>query len=281
VVFTLDLFGDVDKKYQDIRVCGEVYVRVSHYLLGFSVDSTPTTGPAPGSRDEGKNEDGDATSKPNLSHITKLYSHPQAWGQCKTFLDTHLKGVERHDVSSTSRAAEIVAQSADTGAAAISSKVAAEVFGLAVLQEGIEDRADNVTRFFVLEKGGKDEEIRYSKEEGVQESGKGVKSEKVDEGVEGKEEDWKTLISLTISHSNPGALAHSLSVFEKYGLNLTSINTRPSGVENWNYIFFVEIKGRRDGGGVEEGAVNKALRDLSRVCRGWRWLGSWENGLKR
>jgi prephenate dehydratase len=91
-------------------------------------------------------------------------------------------------------------------------------------------------------------------------------------------ENYKTLISFTVDHNNPGALAQSLSVFERYGLNLTSINTRPSGVENWNYIFFVEIRGRREG---REGAVSKALGDLDGVCRGWRWLGSWRDRMVR
>jgi prephenate dehydratase len=91
--------------------------------------------------------------------------------------------------------------------------------------------------------------------------------------------DWKSLVTFTVDHENPGALAHCLAVFEKFGLNLTSINTRPSGVRNWNYIFFVEFKGRREEG-EHEGEVNKALKELEGVCRGYRWLGSWESALE-
>ena len=56
---------------------------------------------------------------------------------------------------------------------------------------------------------------------------------------------------------------------------MTSINTRPSGGEKWNYIFFVEVQGRKGG---EDGAIERALEDLRGVSSGLRWLGSWESG---
>ncbi|KAF2637845.1 PDT-domain-containing protein [Massarina eburnea CBS 473.64] len=250
VVYTLDLFADRAGQYPGIVVSGEAYVEVKHCLLGHtaSPSSSPPTAAA----------GLENLAEPDLSHVKKIYSHPQAWGQCTRFLASRLRGVERIDTSSTSRAAELVAGDASGEAVAISSRAAAGEFGLSVLREGVEDRGDNVTRFFVIAK--------------------------VDEGEAGKEgeerkEDvgFKTLISFTIDHKSPGALAASLNVFAKYGLNLTSISTRPSGVENWNYLFFVEIVGRREEG--DEGDVNMALRDLEEVCRGCRWLGSWENRL--
>ncbi|KAI7290097.1 hypothetical protein KC315_g19921, partial [Hortaea werneckii] len=67
-------------------------------------------------------------------------------------------------------------------------------------------------------------------------------------------------------------------IFKKYGLNLTSINTRPSGEAAWHYIFFVEFMGRKLAG-EQGGAVNEALQELDRVAKSWRWLGSWENAL--
>jgi prephenate dehydratase len=284
---------------------------------------------------------------PDLSHLTKLYSHPQAWGQCTRFLSSspQLKATERQDVSSTSRAAQLVAE--DETSAAISSKLAAEEYGLDILREGIEDRKNNTTRFLVLRRGnpgegdvkGIDEEDELVEEMVKVVEGKGIGEEEdtgqktQGEWIEREEEyekdrnekerddsayDYyrtptsepqtttlaspsveppkaaaptpavlpspkhaahKTLITFTICHSNPGALAASLSVFSKHGLNLTSINTRPSGVQNWNYIFFVELQGRReeDGGGE----VNAALKELWDVCKGLRWLGSWENALAK
>ncbi|KAH7348062.1 Prephenate dehydratase-domain-containing protein [Pyrenochaeta sp. MPI-SDFR-AT-0127] len=257
VVFTLDLFADLHGKYPDILVCGESYVSVRHCLLGY----------APSKEEEGagptQNQD-DSAHEParpihDISRVKTLYSHPQAWGQCKVFLTTYLKHCERRDVSSTSRAAELVSQDKSGESAALSSIIAADMFGLDVLAKSINDRVGNTTRFLVIRRKG----------EGNSSSSRTSTSE---------QRDWKSLVTFTVDHANPGALAHCLAVFETYGLNLTSINTRPSGVQNWNYVFFVEFKGRKEDGD-QDCAVNKALRDLDAVCRGYRWLGSWENRL--
>ncbi|KAF1933512.1 PDT-domain-containing protein [Didymella exigua CBS 183.55] len=243
VVFTLDLFANLHGKYGDLLVCGEAYVNVSHCLLGL-----------------------DATSPQNYSKITKLYSHPQAWGQCKTFLQKHLKHAERFDVSSTSRAAQMVAQSKDSGAAAISSKVAGTLFKLSLLSEGINDVSGNQTRFLVLRRKDSPQTSAPSTPPAT---------------VNSDEENYKTLLLFTLPYTpsdpNPGALAQCLSVFGRHKLNLTSINTRPSGVANWEYIFFIEFKGRKDDD--EGGAVNAAFKELGGVCEWYRWLGSWENRL--
>ncbi|KAF2728951.1 PDT-domain-containing protein [Polyplosphaeria fusca] len=304
VVFTLDLFADLAAKYPDILVCGESYIAVQHCLLGHdprtfdispnpklsgkiglaSVIESPLSSGAvtPTTKDPAPRKPRTAPIA-DISHIWKIYSHPQAWGQCKTFLDTYLKGVERQDVSSTSRAAQLVAEDradggradggrADGGrTAAISSLIAARMHGLDVLAKGIEDRSDNTTRFFVLRRATPSEAT--SMDAPAQQE-----TQSTDEDEKERKEEFKTLVSFTVDHANPGALAHSLAVFERYGLNLTSINTRPSGVENWNYSFFVEIKGRKMAGD-EDGDVNKALQELGKVARGYRWLGSWENRL--
>ncbi|CAG5188182.1 uncharacterized protein ALTATR162_LOCUS11893 [Alternaria atra] len=152
VVFTLDLFADLNNKYPDILVCGEAYVDVKHCLLGYS-PGTPTTTTQDG-------EDGKATKdygKEEFSHIKKLYSHPQAWGQCKSFLTRYLKTAERHDVSSTSKAAEIASRDKSGESAALSSFIAAELFGLDVLAKEINDKKGNknveklIPMFFVYE----------------------------------------------------------------------------------------------------------------------------------
>jgi prephenate dehydratase len=258
VVFTLDLFADLAKKHADILVCGEAYVSVKHCLLGH-LPQNPTSPASSSSKDA---KDGEPTC--DLNHIKTLYSHPQAWGQCKAFLDTYLKGVERRDVSSTSRAAELVAQDTSGASAALSSIIAADTFHLDVLAQTINDRVGNTTRFLVLRRKADDTTTTTL----TQTSSSDHDSR-----------NWKSLVTFTVDHANPGALAHCLAAFEKYGLNLTAINTRPSGVRNWNYIFFVEFKGRMEEG--NEGCrVNQALRDLEKVCRGYRWLGSWENRLE-
>ncbi|KAB2575805.1 putative prephenate dehydratase protein [Lasiodiplodia theobromae] len=300
VIFTLDLFADLKDRYPDILICGEAYVRIEHCLLGYAPsspkaaalssaaaallhDSTTTGSPASSSGVATPTLDAPAPSKPrtkplaDLSGIKKLYSHPQAWGQCKNFLNAHLRGVERQDCSSTSRAAEEAAKDRTGASAAVSSATAAKLHGLDYLAKGINDRDDNTTRFFVLRR----RVVSEAEEEG--EPGKDGFSafrprDWVDGQGDGDEADmeaWKSLVGFTVDHNDPGALADSLAVFKPYKLNLTSINTRPSGVEKWNYIFFVEFRGRRLAG--REGAVNAALRDLGGVARNWRWLGSWES----
>ncbi|KAH6622401.1 Prephenate dehydratase-domain-containing protein [Boeremia exigua] len=235
VVFTLDLFADPHSKHRDILVCGEAYVGVSHCLLG----------PA-------------SASPPDYAQITKLYSHPQAWGQCNAFLQKHLKHAERFDVSSTSRAAQIVAAAGDSGAAAISSKVAGTLFGLAVRAEAINDAAGNQTRFLVLRRrDGPAPPATPSAEE----------SSRLAPAAPDADREFKTLLLFTLPYApqnpNPGALAQCLSVFGRHKLDLTSINTRPSGVANWEYVFFIEFRGRREEG--EGGEVNAALRELGEV----------------
>ncbi|KAL1793622.1 hypothetical protein ACET3X_008604 [Alternaria dauci] len=248
VVFTLDLFADLTNKYPDILVCGEAYVHVKHCLLGYYYSSSnPAT-------------DEDGKEAPDYSSIKKLYSHPQAWGQCTKFLTRHLKTAERHDVSSTSKAAEIASKDKSGESAALSSFIAAELFGLDVLAKEINDVKGNSTRFFVIRKRDDKTPSTGSTEES---------------SLDG--DNWKSLVTFTVEHSNLGALANCLTVFSSHGINLTSINTRPSGVRNWNYVFFVEFKGRKTEDG--EGEVDAALRELDKVCRGWRWLGSWENRL--
>jgi prephenate dehydratase len=258
VVFTLDLFADLGKMYPDILVCGEAYVAVKHCLLGYS--SSPDNA---SSKDEASPKDGGKWS--DMSRVKTLYSHPQAWGQCKTFLSTHLQHAERRDVSSTSKAAQIASQDKSGESAALSSIAAADLFGLHVLANGINDRVGNTTRFLV---------IRHRSSNSL------TTSSEVGNGNGKQDNSWKSLITFTVDHAYPGALAHCLSAFSKQGLNLTSINTRPSGVANWNYIFFVEFKGRKKEDDGEGGcAVDKALGELEKVCKGYRWLGSWENGL--
>ena len=266
VLYTLDLFADRQNQYLDVQVCGEAYLGVHHCLLGHSL----------GQSIEGSSISGDATptmNSPNptrprtkpltdLRHIKRIYSHQQAFGQSEAFLSTYLKGVERQEVSSTSKAAEIVAQDSTNSTAAISSKVAAGVHGLDILAQQIEDRDDNATRFFFIRNRQCQEPLS-----------KPLPWQRETVGTA-----WKTLVAFTIEHNLAGALADALMVFKTHGLNLTSINSRPSRINQWHYIFFVEFEGRNetDGGG----RVNEALDHLKSRTEGCRWHGSWINRLK-
>ena len=207
-------------------------------------------------------------SKPltNLKHIQRVHSHPQAFGQCEAFLSTYLKGVERREVSSTSHAASIVAKGSEEddlpsgAAAAISSALAADVHGLTIMATGIQDAEDNTTRFLILQKGPINLEYR------------GLLPPKlfVKPGTETKR---KALIAFSINHETRGTLANALLVFKNYGLNLTSINSRPSRIRPWHYIFLVEVEGRRE---LEDpDHVRMALEELDTTTEGNKWLGCW------
>lgn len=254
VIPTLELLADRNSLYKDLNVCGEYYLDVHHYLMGhkapvtgspdLSGTSTPTlTLPAPLK----------PRAKPlsSLKHIVQIHTHPQAYGQCEIFLGAYLKGIDRSDESSTSRSAQIV-KGDDTGThAAIASKLAAETLGLDILAECIEDNADNTTRFLIL-RNGADNSIR-----------------------EEPDLPTKSLISFTVDHTSPGALADVLQCFRHEKLNLTSINSRPSGAGPFQYIFFIEFEGSRLQD--QDGRVERALSSVGKFAQYWRWLGSWND----
>lgn len=259
VLFTFELLADRSSLFRDIYVCGEAYLDVQHYLMGIKAPETAST--------EGAELSGTATpttsiptpseprSRPlsSLKHIQRIYTHPQAFGQCEIFLGTYLKGIERIDVSSTSRAAELVKQDKTGTSVAIASKLAAEIHGLDILAKSIEDRDDNKTRFLVLRKG-------------------------VDKLENHNATPTKSLISFTIDHGIPGALADVLGCFQRNKLNLTSINSRPTRIVPFQYIFFVEFEGSRLKD--EDGRVEAALSSLDKYTKSWRWLGSWDDKLR-
>ncbi|KAI9742031.1 MAG: prephenate dehydratase [Cirrosporium novae-zelandiae] len=250
VVQTLDLFADREGSFPDLFVCGEVYLPVRHCLLVHKSSRIRTE------------EKDDKATDISLLKIKTIYSHPQALGQCQRYIHKHISpSVSLQDVSSTSRAAEIVSQDPSGTTAAIASSLSAQAHGLSILAEGIEDRPDNATRFLIIQKATGDDS------DGVEEtSSNSIPPPKC-----------KTLISFTIPHTLPGALSDALSVFKAHSLNLTSINSRPSRDRPWHYVFFVEVEGRK---GSERGnVVGRALDELSRVTRERRWLGTWRDAL--
>ncbi|KAJ5693354.1 Prephenate dehydratase [Penicillium macrosclerotiorum] len=249
VVQTLDLLADRAGLYKDVKVCGEYYLTVHHCLL-----VRKGTYPAGWESYDGS--------------ITKLYTHPQAWGQCEAFLSQHFKGIERQDVSSTSKGAEFVFKETQERSAAIASRFAAEYHGVDVLKENIEDRADNTTRFLIL---------RNVVAERTAQLGFEQPDVHVPAGQPAPVTTHKTLVSFAIDHSAPGALANALLIFKAHGLNLSSINTRPSLKRAWQYIFFVECG--RTPSEENKDAVLKALNDLRHVTEFCTDLGTWKDQL--
>ncbi|OBR13581.1 Prephenate dehydratase [Colletotrichum higginsianum IMI 349063] len=264
VLFTLDNFADRNGLYPDISVCGEIYLDVHHFLVGHRPSRTLDDAAGP---NDGSGACTPTASDPNplkprtkplcsLKHVQRLYSHPQAWGQCVAFLQTYLKGIEAIDVSSTSRAAELVAADESGTSAAISSEIAARLHGIDVLARTIEDREDNTTRFFI---------IRNERHPPA----------RMPRHCERKRDRTKSMVSFTVPHEGPGALADVLDCFRRYKLDLTSINSRPSLTAPFNYVFFVEFQGHRSQD--PDGRVKGALEGVARVAENWRWLGSWED----
>ena len=261
VVFTLEALTDRHRQWSDITVCGEAYLDVSHYLLGNKKPRVstrihlPTTDSSSGTTTPTIHtptpEMPRTAPRYPIDHVKRILSHPQAFGQCEIFLGAYLKGAERIDADSTSRAAELVKEDTTGTSAAIASKLAAEVHDLDILAQGIEDKEDNMTRFLIIRKGTDVNACQTSK--------------------------TKTLISFTVDHSKPGALATALKCFEENNINLTSINERPTKVINFQYIFFVEFEGSKLNDPT--GRVGKALVSLGGLVQKWRWLGSWDDKL--
>lgn len=285
VNMTLDNLADRAQVYADLSVCGEVYLDVHHFLLGYKRQSSPSAPslqqktrqqqpqhlPTTGTfgQEEASGTLTPTQNNPNplrslakplapLDHVQRVLSHPQAFGQTNAFMSTYLRGVDCVDVSSTSKAAETASRDETGATAAIAGEIAAEMFGLDVLAPCIEDRDDNTTRFFVLRR---------------RENGEGDGGGGDGEGMESK--GYKSLVSFTVPHRSPGALAGVLDVFRKFGLNLTSINSLPSLIQPFQYLFFVEFEGSRHHD--PEGSVKSALEEIDKVAQGWRWLGSWES----
>ena len=190
---------------------------------------------------------------PNLKHITDIYSHPQALGQCKTFIDKHLKHAEQHEVASTSEAASIISKQNSQKSVAISSKLAAKVYELGILTTNMQDQEDNTTRFLTIKKSDSILESICPEEEGR----------------------WKALLSFSIEHEVPGALANALSIFSTYRFNLTSINNRPSRARPWHYITLVEFESHGSSLEVRR-QIQTMLGALGQVTEKFRFLGNWK-----
>lgn len=265
VLTTLDLLIDRERRTGDILVVGEVFLPVHHCLLGHAQGAPHVQSVVLESDKYHRSNSHPQRSPPlsDISHITRILSHIQAFGQCHTFLSTYLKGVECQEVSSTSKAAELVAADASGKSAAISSSLAAGIHGLDILANGIQDRDDNVTRFFILRKGS----FLHPPMNFLETAANGEPKVK-----------WKTMVAFRVDHQASGTLAEALLSFKSFDLNLTSINSRPSRIRPWHYIFLVEFDGKRELDGT--GPVNQALEELSKSTGGWRWLGSWINQLE-
>jgi chorismate mutase/prephenate dehydratase len=173
-----------------------------------------------------------------VTHIERVYSHPQALAQCRIWLAKNLATAQLVQTPSTASAAREAL--ADAAGAAIGSQFAAELYGLPVLRERIQDLTHNVTRFVML-----------AMEDGPR---------------TGRD---KTTLTFAV-HDGPGALRRVLEVFDENGISLTRIESRPSRQKAWDYVFLAELEGHRD-----DVNVRTALATLADRCPMLRNLGSY------
>jgi chorismate mutase/prephenate dehydratase len=177
-------------------------------------------------------------SKEPWEQVRKISSKPEVFTQCRNWLANVGKGREIQPVASTSLAAQLAAK--EPGVAAIGSHLAAELYGLHAQFENIEDRPDTITRFFVI---GKE--------------------------PAGRSGDDKTAI-MFITADKPGALAEVLDVFRDNGVNLTDIEKRPSGNQNWQYSFFIDAIGHQT-----DQSMKRAIEQARAHCLQLTVLGSY------
>ena len=195
-----------------IRIQGEISLPIRHVLLSKSNDK---------------------------SKIKKIISHPQALAQCSKYLYKNFPDIEIGDVSSTSYAAQKAAISEDGFLAAIANSACADLFGLNIIDNDLNDEKDNQTRFYILGR------------------------QSLNEKPNGK----TSIILSTKNHS--GALCDVLKIFAKHNINLTYIDSRPSRKKLGEYLFFMEFDG------LEDEPKNKtALEELKKYVDFIKILGS-------
>jgi len=205
VLYTLDSFID-----SELKACAELSLPIVQNLL----------------------------ARCRREEIRTVYSHPQALAQCRGWLAANLPRAELVQSLSTVRAAEQAA--ADPTGAAISPAMAAEIYGLEILEAGIQDYPNNITRFLVI----------------------GPASP----GPTGRD---RTAVMVSIK-DRVGALHDMMEVFAEAGVNLSHIQSRPSKRKAWDYLFFMEMDGH-----ASDPNVRSALERLEQQGATVKVLGSW------
>ena len=147
-----------------------------------------------------------------LTDIRKVISHPQALGQCAPYLKK--LGVEIEECSNTAVAAQRVAELGDKSVAAVASEETAKLYGLSILEKGINEKSNNITRFAVFTKSA------------------AVPTEK----------DKQFIMYFTVNN-HAGSLGRVTSIFGEYGINLRALRSRPTKELVWEYYFYVEGEG--------------------------------------
>jgi chorismate mutase/prephenate dehydratase len=209
VVHSLDLLAE-----SSLKIVAQIYLDIQHCLIGH--------GPMDG--------------------IRRVLSKDIALAQCRGWLQRNLPNATLGVAEST--AAAVLRAAEEPGTAAVASAAAAMLYELPVLARGIQDRRDNITRFFVI----------------------GTKS-----NPHGSVGNAKTSLVLSLNHE-PGSLQRALQRLAAHGLNLTRIESRPNRQKTWEYYFFIDVIGH-----WEDASMQAALGELRESCDFVKWLGSYPN----
>lgn len=197
-----------------MSVMGEVYQRVRHCLI----------------------------TNRGAKKIKYVHSHPQALAQCRGYLQR--KKLEPVPAYDTAGAVKMIKENRMLNSAAIASKRAAELYDMEILDEDIQDRKNNYTRFLVLS------------------------SKKTKEDA--KAGQYKTSMIFSVKHV-PGALFGIIGEFAIRRINLTKIESRPTKETPWEYNFYVDFEGH-----AQDKAVREALRSIMLKTSYLKLLGSYK-----
>ncbi len=207
VINTLDMFID-----SDLKIISQIYLDISHNLIGHG----------------------------SLKDIKYVKSKDQAIGQCRNWLRRHLPEAEYIHTNSTTAAVKEAAN--DPSIAAIGSEAAAHLYGVPIIESGIQDKKENITRFFTISR----------------------EAAPITPGMQ-----YKTTILIAINNE-PGTLVKTLETFQKRSINLTKIESRPSRRRIWEYFFYIDFIGHH-----EDPEVKATLKELAESCVMVKWLGSY------
>ncbi|RNJ75442.1 MAG: prephenate dehydratase [Nitrosopumilus sp. B06] len=192
-----------------LRVTGEIYHRIEHCLIGSG----------------------------SLENTDTIYSHPQALGQCRKFIEQHnMKTIPTYDTAGSVK----IVKGLDNNCASIASQKASAIYGVPIITRNIADNPNNHTRFLIL-----------------------AQSESSSTGSD------KTSIIFSIRHE-PGSLYRILAAFNESGINLTKIESRPTKTNAWEYNFYVDFEGHKD-----DPQIQKVLEQIERETTFIKVLGSY------
>lgn len=220
------LAGSIHHNYDllldnSLWIVGEHYLRVQHCLI--------------------------ANAGVESHQVKKVISHPQALAQCDGYL--RRKALTAEVYYDTAGAVKRLKESGMRDVAAIASRRAAQVYGMQVLDEDIEDNPANYTRFLIIAR----------------------KSHTSNQG--GESGSWKTTIVFSLKNE-PGSLFKALSVFALRDIDLNKIESRPLVGKPWEYLFYVDFTGS-----ASDPAAARALAHLEEYATTLRVLGSYPRHL--